>query len=135
MGKDSTNQYENQVRGTLSIRTLAMPADTNPNGDIFGGWLMSQMDIAGSITAHSRAGGRVVTVGVEAMTFHRPVHVGDVVCCYTDIVKTGKTSMAVLVEVWALREQNPADNVKVTEGTFTFVAIGKDGNKRALPSL
>ena len=135
MGKDSTNQYENQVRGTLSIRTLAMPADTNPNGDIFGGWLMSQMDIAGSITAHSRAGGRVVTVGVEAMTFHRPVHVGDVVCCYTDIVKTGKTSMTVLVEVWVLRERNTDDNVKVTEGTFTFVAIGKDGNKRALPSL
>lgn len=134
MGKDSTNQYENQVRGTLSIRTLAMPADTNPNGDIFGGWLMSQMDIAGSITAHSRAGGRVVTVGVEAMTFHRPVHVGDVVCCYTDIVKTGKTSMTVLVEVWVLRERNTDDNVKVTEGTFTFVAIGKDGNKRALPS-
>ena len=135
MSKASTNQSENQVRGTLSIRTLAMPADTNPNGDIFGGWLMSQMDIAGSITAHSRAGGRVVTVGVEAMTFHRPVHVGDVVCCYTDIVKTGKTSMTVLVEVWALRERNTADNVKVTEGTFTFVAIGKDGNKRALPSL
>jgi acyl-CoA thioesterase YciA len=135
MSKASTNQSENQVRGTLSIRTLAMPADTNPNGDIFGGWLMSQMDIAGSITAHSRAGGRVVTVGVEAMTFHRPVHVGDVVCCYTDIVKTGKTSMTVLVEVWALRERNTADNVKVTEGAFTFVAIGKDGNKRALPSL
>ena len=134
MSKASTNQPESQVRGTLSIRTLAMPADTNPNGDIFGGWLMSQMDIAGSITAHSRAGGRVVTVGVEAMTFHRPVHVGDVVCCYTDIVKTGKTSMTVLVEVWVLRERNTADNVKVTEGTFTFVAIGKDGNKRALPS-
>ena len=135
MSKASTNQSENQVRGTLSIRTLAMPADTNPNGDIFGGWLMSQMDIAGGITAHSRAGGRVVTVGVEAMTFHRPVHVGDVVCCYTDIVKTGETSMTVLVEVWVLRERNTADNVKVTEGTFTFVAIGKDGNKRALPSL
>ena len=135
MSKASTNLSENQVRGTLSIRTLAMPADTNPNGDIFGGWLMSQMDIAGSITAHSRAGGRVVTVGVEAMTFHRPVHVGDVVCCYTDIVKTGETSMTVLVEVWVLRERNTADNVKVTEGTFTFVAIGKDGNKRALPSL
>ena len=135
MSKASTNQPESQVRGTLSIRTLAMPADTNPNGDIFGGWLMSQMDIAGSITAHSRAGGRVVTVGVEAMTFHRPVHVGDVVCCYTDIVKTGKTSMTVLVEVWVLRERNTDDNVKVTEGTFTFVAIGKDGNKRALPSL
>ena len=135
MSKASTNQSENQVRGTLSIRTLAMPADTNPNGDIFGGWLMSQMDIAGSITAHSRAGGRVVTVGVEAMTFHRPVHVGDVVCCYTDIVKTGETSMTVLVEVWVLRERSTADIVKVTVGTFTYVAIGEDGKKRALPLL
>jgi acyl-CoA thioesterase YciA len=135
MSKASTNQSENQVRGTLSIRTLAMPADTNPNGDIFGGWLMSQMDIAGGITAHSRAGGRVVTVGVEAMTFHRPVHVGDVVCCYTDIVETGKTSMAVLVEVWVLGEQNTENKVKVTAGTFTYVAIGEDGNKRQLPTL
>jgi acyl-CoA thioesterase YciA len=135
MSKASTNQSENQVRGTLSIRTLAMPADTNPNGDIFGGWLMSQMDIAGGITAHSRAGGRVVTVGVEAMTFHRPVHVGDVVCCYTDIVETGKTSMAVLVEVWVLGEQNTENKVKVTAGTFTYVAIGEDGTKRQLPTL
>jgi len=135
MSKASTNQSENQVRGTLSIRTLAMPADTNPNGDIFGGWLMSQMDIAGGITAHFRAGGRVVTVGVEAMTFHRPVHVGDVVCCYTDIVKTGKTSMAVLVEVWVLRERTTENKVKVTAGTFTYVAIGEDGNKRQLPTL
>ena len=134
MSKASTNQSENQVRGTLSIRTLAMPADTNPNGDIFGGWLMSQMDIAGGITAHSRAGGRVVTVGVEAMTFHRPVHVGDVVCCYTDIVKTGKTSMAVLVEVWVLGERNTENKVKVTAGTFTYVAIGEDGNKLQLPT-
>jgi acyl-CoA thioesterase YciA len=135
LGKTSANQDKNEVRGTLSIRTLAMPADTNPNGDIFGGWLMSQMDIAGSITAHSRAGGRVVTVAVEAMTFHRPVHVGDVVCCYTDIVKTGKTSMTVLVEVWVLRERSTTDVVKVTVGTFTYVAIGEDGNKRTLPSL
>jgi acyl-CoA thioesterase YciA len=135
MGKTSTNQSKIEVRGTLSIRTLAMPADTNPNGDIFGGWLMSQMDIAGSITAHSRAGGRVVTIAVEGMTFHRPVHVGDVVCCYTDIVKTGKTSMTVLVEVWVQRERGTEDIVKVTVGTFTYVAIGEDGNKRDLPLL
>jgi acyl-CoA thioesterase YciA len=135
MGKTSTNQSKIEVRGTLSIRTLAMPTDTNPNGDIFGGWLMSQMDIAGSITAHSRAGGRVVTIAVEGMTFHRPVHVGDVVCCYTDIVKTGKTSMTVLVEVWVQRERGTEDIVKVTVGTFTYVAIGEDGNKRDLPLL
>jgi len=133
MGKASTRQTENDGRGTLSIRTLAMPADINPSGDIFGGWLMSQMDIAGAIAAHARAGGRVVTVGVEAMTFHLPVHVGDVVCCYTDIVKTGRTSMTVQVEVWVLRDRNTANKVMVTAGTFTYVAMGADGEKRALP--
>ena len=80
MKKFSTGQLKDKARSFLSTRTLAMPADTNPNGDIFGGWLMSQMDIAGGISANSRAGGRVVTVGIEAMTFHRPVYVGDVVC-------------------------------------------------------
>ncbi|NQU57362.1 MAG: acyl-CoA thioester hydrolase YciA [Rhodospirillales bacterium] len=133
MSKDSTDNLENK-RGTLSIRTLAMPADTNPNGDIFGGWLMSQMDIAGGITAHARASGRVVTVGVEAMTFHLPVRVGDVVCCYTDIVKVGKTSLTISVEVWALRERDPSHTVKVTEGLYTYVAIDDDGNKRLLPA-
>jgi acyl-CoA thioesterase YciA len=133
MSKDSTQIDEIEPRGTLSIRTLAMPADTNPSGDIFGGWLLAQMDIAGGISAHARARGRTATVGVEAMTFHRPVRVGDVICCYTDIVKTGNTSMSILVEVWALREQRSADRVKVTEGTFTYVAIDDEGNKRPLP--
>jgi len=132
MSKDSTDDLENK-RGTLSIRTLAMPADTNPNGDIFGGWLMSQMDIAGGVTAHARAGGRVATVGVEAMTFHRPVRVGDVVCCYTDIVKVGTTSMTIAIEVWALRERDQSSRIKVTEGTFTYVAMDDEGNKRPLP--
>lgn len=131
MSKDSTEKSQNK-RGTLSIRTLAMPADTNPNGDIFGGWLMSQMDIAGGIAAHARSRGRVVTVGVEAMTFHRPVRVGDVVCCYTDIVKTGNTSMTISVEVWVLRERDPSHNVKVTEGLYTYVSIDEQGNKRPL---
>lgn len=126
---------DEEIRGTLSIRTLAMPADTNPNGDIFGGWLMSQMDIAGGIMAHSRAAGRVVTVGVEAMTFHRPVHVGDVVCCYADVIRSGTTSLSVRVEVWVLRAQSPDRRVKVTEGTFTYVAIDEAGNKRALPPV
>lgn len=133
MSKDSPQNMENEPRGTLSIRTLAMPADTNPSGDIFGGWLLAQMDIAGGITAHARAGGRTATVGVEAMTFHSPVWVGDVICCYTDIVKTGNTSLSILVEVWALREQRASNRVKVTEGTFTYVAIDEDGNKRPLP--
>ena len=128
-----TEHSQYQGNGTLSIRTLAMPADANPNGDIFGGWLMSQMDIAGGITAHSRAQGRVVTVGVEAMTFHLPVSVGDVVCCYTEITKTGTTSLSVNVEVWAHREQSVANRVKVTEGTFTYVAIDENGNKRPIP--
>jgi acyl-CoA thioesterase YciA len=133
MSKDSAEKTENEVRGTLSIRTLAMPADTNPSGDIFGGWLLAQMDIAGGISAHARAGGRTATVGIEAMTFHRPVHVGDVICCYTDIIKTGNTSLTILVEVWVLRDQNINDRVKVTQGTFTYVAIDAEGNKRQLP--
>ena len=122
-----------EPRGILAIRTLAMPADTNPNGDIFGGWLMSQMDIAGGVTAHSRARGRVVTVGVEAMTFHRPVKVGDIVCCYGDILKTGTTSISVLVQVWVLKDSNLDIRVKVTEGTFTYVAMDEKGDKRGIP--
>lgn len=122
-----------EPRGALAIRTLAMPADTNPNGDIFGGWLMSQMDIAGGITAHTRARGRVVTVGVEAMTFHLPVKVGDVVCCYADILKTGTTSIAVLIQAWVLKDRDPESRVLVTEGTFTYVAIDETGAKRRIP--
>ena len=123
-----------EPQGILAIRTLAMPADTNPNGDIFGGWLMSQMDIAGGVTAHSRARGRVVTVGVEAMTFHRPVKVGDVVCCYGDILNTGTTSISVLVQVWVLKDSDLDSRVKVTEGTFTYVAIDDNGDKRSVPA-
>ncbi len=123
-----------EPRGSLAIRTLAMPADTNPNGDIFGGWLMSQMDIAGGITAHTRAKGRVVTVGVEAMTFHLPVKVGDVVCCYADILKTGTTSIAVLIQAWVLQDRDPTSRVLVTEGTFTYVAIDENGDKRKVPA-
>jgi len=119
-----------QPRGTLAIRQLAMPADTNPNGDIFGGWLMSQMDIAGGITAFSRARGRVATVAVDTMTFHRPVKVGDVLCCYTDVVRVGTTSITVAVEAWVLNQQDPDNRAKVTEGTFTYVAIDDSGNKR-----
>ncbi len=126
------NDDQLKPRGELAIRTLAMPADTNPNGDIFGGWLMSQMDIAGGITAHTRAAGRVVTVGVEAMTFHRPVKVGDVLCCYGDILKTGTTSISVLIQAWVLQDRDPTSRVMVTEGTFTYVAIDDNGDKRAI---
>ncbi|MDJ0949552.1 MAG: acyl-CoA thioesterase [Alphaproteobacteria bacterium] len=117
-------------RGELSIRTLAMPADTNPAGDIFGGWLLSQMDIAGGLVASGRAGGRTATIAVEAMKFHLPVFVGDVLCCYGEIIKLGTTSIGVRVEAWVLR-RNSGDRVLVTEGVFTYVAI--DENRRPRP--
>ncbi|GAB4373701.1 MAG: acyl-CoA thioesterase [Kiloniellaceae bacterium] len=124
-------------RGTLATRTLAMPADANPNGDIFGGWVLSQMDIAGGITAGARARGRVATVAVDAMVFHRPVNVGDVLCTYTEITRVGRTSMAIHVEAWALRGSisagGPNVREKVTEGTFTLVAIDENGRPRPVP--
>lgn len=118
-----------EPNGNLQLRTLAMPADANPSGDIFGGWVLSQMDIAGGIAAGQRANGRVATVGVEAMTFHRPVHIGDVLCVYSRIGRVGNTSIAVELEAWALRGRIGAREM-VTEGTFTFVAIGEDGRSR-----
>ncbi len=118
--------------GNLTIRTLAMPADTNPSGDIFGGWVMSQMDIAGAIAAVEHAKGRVATVAVEAMTFIAPVKVGDVLCVYTAIERAGTTSVTVAVEAWARRERI-AERVQVTAGRFVYVALGEDGHKRHLP--
>jgi len=115
--------------GELAIRTLAMPADTNQAGDIFGGWLLSQMDIAGGITASKRAGGRVATVAVDAMTFHRPVYVGDVVCCYAGIGRVGTTSITIHVEAWVIRQQG-TEPILVTEGDYTFVALTADGRPR-----
>lgn len=119
--------------GELTIRTVAMPADTNPRGDIFGGWLMSQMDIAGGVAAGQRANGRIVTVAVEGMVFHQPVHVGNVLCCYTEIQKIGTTSITVGIEAWALN-QNTGNRVKVTEGIYTYVAVDDNGKKRPVPS-
>lgn len=119
-------------RGELAIRTLAMPADTNPSGDIFGGWVLSQMDIAGGVTAQARARGRVATVAVEAMSFHRPVYVGDVLCCYAEILRVGRTSMTTRVEAWALR-RGAGERVQVTEGVFTYVALDDDGRPRPVP--
>ena len=117
--------------GALTIRTLAMPADTNPAGDIFGGWVMSQMDIAGAIAAIERSGGRVVTVAVEAMTFIAPVKVGDILCVYTTVERVGTTSITVSMEAWA-RRNRIADRVKVTDGRFIYVALGDDGSKRKI---
>ncbi len=121
-----------EPKGELAIRTLAMPADTNQAGDIFGGWLLSQMDIAGGITATKRAKGRVATVAVNAMTFHRPVYVGDVVCCYADIQRVGTTSITVHIEAWVIRQQG-SDRILVTEGDYTFVALTPEGRPRPVP--
>ena len=120
-----------QPRGELAARTLAMPADTNPAGDIFGGWIMSLMDAAGAITATRRSEGRVVTAAVSNISFLRPVKVGDVVCCYTDFLRSGRSSMTLCVEVWVLR-QGRGSRVKVTAAEFTFVALDEAGRPRPL---
>ena len=120
-----------EPRGALSIRTLCMPADTNQYGDIFGGWLLGQMDIAGGIFASKTAGGRTTTVAVDAMTFRKPVSVGDVMCIYTDLVRTGTTSITVHVEAWVLR-QNQAPRFLVTEGKFVYVALDDQRQPRRL---
>ena len=119
-----------QPEGDLTTRTLAMPADANPSGDIFGGWVLSQMDIAGGIHAGRHAQQRVATVAVEAMHFIKPVYVGDVLCIYATTERVGRTSLAVRLEAWALRNRL-GDRVKVTEGIFTFVAL--DGEGRPAP--
>ena len=122
-----------QPRGELTVRTIAMPADTNANGDIFGGWVLSQMDQAGGIAAVERAQGRVVTIAVDAMTFIRPVRVGDVLCVYTAIDTVGRTSMKLHIEAWAQRFQTHRRE-KVTDATFTFVAIDETGRPRPVPA-
>lgn len=119
--------------GELTLRTLAMPRDVNVNGDIFGGWVLSQMDIAGGIVAGARAQGRVATVAVDAMKFIRPVKVGDVLCIYAKVLKVGRTSLGIGIEAWVLRDRVGARE-KVTEALFTFVAIGQDGRPRLLPA-
>jgi len=118
-----------EPKGTLTIRTLAMPADTNPAGDIFGGWVMSQMDIAGGVAASEVAMGRVATVAVEAMTFIAPVKVGDVLCVYATVERVGTTSITVAMESW-IRRNRFEDRIKVTHGRFVYVALGEDGKKR-----
>ena len=109
-----------------------MPANANPSGDIFGGWIMSQMDIAGGVHAYEIAAGRVATVAVDAMTFHLPVYVGDVVSCYCSTSRIGNTSLAVVVETW-VRRSGSGRVEKVTEGEFTFVALDSKGKPRPVP--
>jgi len=120
-------------QGELTLRTLAMPADVNVNGDIFGGWVLSQMDIGGGIVAGTRAKGRVATVAVDAMKFIRPVKVGDVLCIYARIERVGTTSLGVGLEAWVLRDRI-GEREKVTEGVFTFVAIDANGRPREFDS-
>ncbi len=119
-------------RGILTVRIIAMPADTNANGDIFGGWVLSRMDQAGGIAGVERARGRVVTVAMDAMQFIRPVRVGDVLEVYTEVEHIGRTSMKIHVEAWAMRFQTHIRE-KVTDATFTFVAIDDTGRPRPIP--
>jgi acyl-CoA thioesterase YciA len=115
-----------------ALRSIAMPADANPSGDVFGGWLLSQMDLAGGTVATQRARGRVATVAVTAMTFHLPVFIGDEVSCYAVIIKIGQSSLTVRIESW-VRRRDSDERIKVTEGIFTYVAIGPDRRPRPVP--
>jgi acyl-CoA thioesterase YciA len=115
------------------LQTVAMPKDTNSNGDIFGGWLVSQMDMAAMITATRIAKGRAVTVAINGMAFYTPVQVGSVVSCYTEVVEVGRSSVRVNVEVWIARASS-YEQAKVTEGEFVFVAIDEKGRTRPVRS-
>ena len=116
-----------EPEGELMIRTLAMPADANPNGDIFGGWLVSQMDLAGLALAVETAKSRATTVAIDSMVFMHPVFVGDFICCYAKLLKVGRTSMCIKVEVFAINQGN-AERHQVTEGRFTYVALDEQRN-------
>jgi acyl-CoA thioesterase YciA len=118
-------------QGELSLQTIAMPRDTNASGDIFGGWLLSQMDMAGAITATDVAGGRVATVAIEGMAFLTPVHVGAVVTCYSDVLEIGRSSVRIVVEVW-INSKHDGEPIKVTEGEFVYVAIDEKGRTRTI---
>ena len=126
---DKTLPVPVEPRGDLTVRVAAKPADTNANGDIFGGWVLSQMDVAGGIAAAEHARGRVVTIAIDAMTFIRPVKVGDVLCVYTAVDQVGRTSIKIHVEAWARRSRT-YDREKVTDATFTYVAIDENGKPR-----
>lgn len=131
------SKEQTEPTGNLIIRTQTMPADTNPAGDIFGGWIMSQMDIAGGILAKELSCSRIVTVAVEKIVFIRPVKVGDVVCCYGKIVHVGNTSMRISLEVWikkVIYDECSENNsrVLVTKADFTYVAVDDDGKKKMI---
>jgi acyl-CoA thioesterase YciA len=123
---------ESGPSGDLSIRTLAMPADTNANGDIFGGWLLSQMDIGGGVAASKIAKTRTVTVSIEAMNFRKPVYVGDLVSVHANLVRVGRTSITIHLEAWVLRRKEMKP-ILVTDGNFTYVAIDEQGRPQVIP--
>jgi acyl-CoA thioesterase YciA len=122
---------ESEPCGELCIRTLAMPADTNQNGDIFGGWLLSQMDLGGGVLASKIAKSRTVTVAIEAMNFRKPVFVGDLVSVHANLVQVGKTSITVHLEAWVLRRKE-MQSILVTDGNFTYVSIDDQGHPQAV---
>lgn len=119
-------------QGDISLQTIAMPADANWNGDIFGGWLVSQMDLAGAVAARRRAHGRIATIAIDSMVFHTPVKIGDVVTCFTVIERVGNTSMRIHIEAWETGDPCRVP-VKLTEGQFTYVAIDEQGKSRKVP--
>jgi acyl-CoA thioesterase YciA len=121
----------NRPEGTLSLQNIAMPADTNWSGDVFGGWIVSQMDLAGAIHVERLSKGRCATIAINEMTFLVPVKVGNVISCYTKILKVGNTSVQVQIEVWNSHD-NSRDPIRVTQGVFTFVAVDVNGNKRQI---
>jgi acyl-CoA thioesterase YciA len=122
---------DTEPKGDLCIRTLAMPADTNQNGDIFGGWLLSQMDVGGGVFAAKVAKSRTVTVAIEAMNFRKAVYVGDLVSVYANLVRVGRTSMTVHLEAWVLRRKE-SQPILVTDGNFTYVSIDDNGRPQAI---
>ena len=121
----------NEPQGDLCIRTLAMPADTNANGDIFGGWLLSQMDVGGGVFASKLAKSRTVTVAIEAMNFRKPVYVGDLVSVHATLVRIGKTSVTVHLEAWVMRRKE-THSILVTDGNFTYVSIDDQGHPQPI---
>lgn len=133
MGNSSFCVQNKEPNGIMLLRTLAMPADTNPNGDIFGGWIMSQLDLAGAILAKEISNGRVVTVSVNEIVFKTPVSVGDVVCCYGECTRIGTTSLSVSLQVWVkpVATESVGERRMVCEAVFNYVAI--DGNGRPRP--
>ena len=124
-------ERSNHPEGVLSLQNIAMPADTNWSGDVFGGWIVSQMDLAGAIRVERLSKGRCATIAINEMTFLVPVKVGNVISCYTKILKVGNTSVQVQIEVWNSHD-NSREPIRITQGVFTFVAVDVNGNKRQI---